>query len=58
MLAELIQSSEKLHNDLTRNLISSQVVPSPDETRYPLVAKYCAHVPTTSRGFISLGACG
>ncbi len=52
---------EKLHaaslssgKDLTTNLINSQVVPSPDDKRYPLVTDYRAHVAAENYGFVTL----
>jgi branched-chain amino acid transport system substrate-binding protein len=43
MLEKLSQMSQQLGVDLTVNLINSQVVPSIDDNRYPLVAAYRAH---------------
>jgi branched-chain amino acid transport system substrate-binding protein len=43
MLELLSQLSQQLGVDLTANLINSQVVPSIDDIRYPLVADYRAH---------------
>lgn len=43
MLQKLRQVSKELGADLTANLINSQVVPSPDDVRYPLVVDYRAH---------------
>jgi ABC-type branched-subunit amino acid transport system substrate-binding protein len=40
--------------DLTRNLIGSEVVPGPEDTRYPLVREYRAHVPRSEWSFMSL----
>ncbi|MHB8654005.1 MAG: ABC transporter substrate-binding protein [Terriglobia bacterium] len=54
MLRLLRDESMKVGRDLTANLINSQVVPSPNETRYPLVANYRAHFPTEDEGFTSL----
>jgi branched-chain amino acid transport system substrate-binding protein len=54
MLALLVQSSAELHLDLTAKLINSQVVPSPDETSYPLVTGYRAAVKKEAAGFVSL----
>jgi branched-chain amino acid transport system substrate-binding protein len=54
MLGLLAESSKKAGQDLTAGLINSQVVPSPEETGYPLVAGYRAHVSPQSAGFISL----
>jgi ABC-type branched-subunit amino acid transport system substrate-binding protein len=42
-LNKLRQISQQLRVDLTANLINSQVVPSPDDLRYPLVVNYRAH---------------
>ncbi|HJX84368.1 MAG TPA: ABC transporter substrate-binding protein, partial [Candidatus Angelobacter sp.] len=54
MLKLLTEPSGKAGQDLTVGLINSQVVPSPEETRYPLVADYRAHVSPEKAGFISL----
>ena len=54
MLSLLLEYSEKAGQDLTAGLINSQVVPSPDETGYPLVARYRAHFSRQNAGFISL----
>ena len=54
MLKALADYSRKAGIDLTADLIDSQVVPSPDEVKYPLVASYRAHVPQDAQGFISL----
>ena len=43
MLQKLRQTSKELGVDLTANLINSQVVPLPDDVRYPLVVDYRAH---------------
>lgn len=54
MLNELQQASKKLGKDLTINLINSQVVPSPDDLSYPLVAEYRAHTASSDATFIGL----
>jgi branched-chain amino acid transport system substrate-binding protein len=54
MLNLLVESSRKTGQDLTAGLINSQVVPLPEETGYPLVAAYRAHVSPQRAGFISL----
>lgn len=54
MLQALGEASVDLGLDLTRDLVNSQVVPSPDDTRYPLVRDYRAHTPPEERGFIGL----
>jgi len=54
MLDLLRNESKKVGRDLTANLINSQVVPSPNETSYSLVANYRAHFPTEDEGFTSL----
>ncbi len=54
MLAALREASADLGLDLTRNLVNSQVVPSPDDLRYPLVVDYRTSVAPSLRGFISL----
>ena len=43
MLQKLSEMSKHLGVDLTANLINSQVVPSIEDIRYPLVADYRAH---------------
>jgi branched-chain amino acid transport system substrate-binding protein len=43
LLQKLRQTSKDLGVDLTANLINSQVVPLPDDVRYPLVVDYRAH---------------
>ncbi len=52
MLAKLTETSRQFGKDLTSNLINSQVVPAPDDTRYPLVVNFRAHVPPKDYGFI------
>ncbi len=54
MLAKLRETSTQLGKDLTGNLINSQVVPSPDDLRYPLVVNFRAHVQPEKYGFIHL----
>jgi branched-chain amino acid transport system substrate-binding protein len=54
MLSLLVEESRMTGQDLTAGLLNSQVVPSPDETGYPLVAGYRAHVSPQRAGFISL----
>jgi ABC-type branched-subunit amino acid transport system substrate-binding protein len=54
MLEALREASTDLGLDLTEGLVNSQVVPSPDDQRYPLVADYGAHTPPTDRGFVGL----
>jgi branched-chain amino acid transport system substrate-binding protein len=54
MLSLLLEHSTKGTADLTTGLINSQVVPSPDETRYPLVTGYRSYFPGEKAGFISL----
>jgi len=54
MLAELRDASRKLGKDLTLNLINGQVVPSPDDLSYPLVAEYRAHTSAGDATFIGL----
>lgn len=54
MLQALREASVDLGLDLTRGLFSSQVVPSPNDLRYPLVLAYRAHTPPEERGFIGL----
>jgi branched-chain amino acid transport system substrate-binding protein len=54
MLKLLLENSGKAGPDLTAGLINSQVVPSPEETGYPLVAGYRAHFSSHDAGFTSL----
>jgi branched-chain amino acid transport system substrate-binding protein len=54
MLRVLDRESKRSGRDLTLNLINSQVVPSPDDVRLPLVANYRAHISAERAGFISL----
>jgi branched-chain amino acid transport system substrate-binding protein len=54
LLDELHGASKTAGQDLTANLINSQVVPSPSEKRYPLVADYRAHLPPENYGFVTL----
>jgi branched-chain amino acid transport system substrate-binding protein len=54
MLAKLREASKKLGRDLTLNLINGQVVPSPDDLSYPLVAEYRAHTAAGDATFIGL----
>ena len=54
MLAKLREASRKLGRDLTLNLINGQVVPSPDDLSYPLVAEYRAHTAAGDATFIGL----
>jgi branched-chain amino acid transport system substrate-binding protein len=54
MLGKLSEISRKLDTDLTLNLINGQVVPSPDDASYPLVAEYRAHTARGDTTFIGL----
>jgi ABC-type branched-subunit amino acid transport system substrate-binding protein len=54
LLEKLREASKLAKSDLTRDLINSQVVPSPDDLRVPLVADFRAHNPAETSGFISL----
>ncbi len=54
MLETLREASVDLGLDLTRDLHNSQVVPSPEDLRHPLVVDYRAHTPPDERGFIGL----
>jgi branched-chain amino acid transport system substrate-binding protein len=54
MLAKLHEASRKAGKDLTLNLINGQVVPSPDDLSYPLVAEYRAHAAAGDATFIGL----
>jgi hypothetical protein len=54
MLSSLRAESARVHFDLTRNLINSQVVPCPQSIEYPLVKAYRAHLNGAAPGFTSL----
>ncbi len=54
LLGLLKEASRSAGRDLSSGLINSQVVPSPEAVRYPLVASYCRRVAEGRRGFISL----
>jgi len=54
MLRQLKQASAAAGRDLTANLIVSQVVPPPDDLRFPLVVGYCAHTEANDRSFTGL----
>jgi len=54
MLEKLQDASKKVGKDLTLNLINSQVVPSPDDLSYPLVAQYHAHTAPDDSTFVGL----
>jgi ABC-type branched-subunit amino acid transport system substrate-binding protein len=54
LLDELHGAFKTTGKDLTANLINSQVVPSPSEKRYPLVADYRAHLAPENYGFVTL----
>jgi branched-chain amino acid transport system substrate-binding protein len=54
MLGKLREASRKLHKDLTLNLINSQVVPSPEDLSYPLVAEYRSHTKPRDATFVGL----
>jgi branched-chain amino acid transport system substrate-binding protein len=54
LLEKLLEESKKLGKDLTQNLVNSQVVPSPDDLRYPLVVEYHAHTATKDCTFTGL----
>jgi branched-chain amino acid transport system substrate-binding protein len=54
MLSLLVQNSGKTGQDLTAGLVNSQVVPSPEQTEYPLVASYRAHFSLQTAGPISM----
>jgi branched-chain amino acid transport system substrate-binding protein len=54
LLRLLLEHAKKGSPDVTAGLINSQVVPSPDEIQYPLVARYRAHFSSQTAGFISL----
>jgi ABC-type branched-subunit amino acid transport system substrate-binding protein len=54
LLDELRRASKTSRKDLTINLLNSQVVPSPGDTLYPLVASYRAHLAPENYGFVTL----
>jgi branched-chain amino acid transport system substrate-binding protein len=54
MLDRLRAESRSAGMDLTANLINSEVVPLPSDTRYPLVRDYQSCVPQEARSCISL----
>jgi branched-chain amino acid transport system substrate-binding protein len=54
MLQTLRDASKAAGKDLTVDLINSQVVPSPDDSRYPLVAEFRAHTRPEECSFIGL----
>lgn len=54
LLGKLQETSKTSGRDLTANLVNSQVVPSPDDTRYPLVVDYRAHLAPENYGFVTL----
>jgi branched-chain amino acid transport system substrate-binding protein len=54
MLDKLRDVSKKVGRDLTLNLINSQVVPSPDDLSYPLVAQYHEHTASADSTFVGL----
>ena len=54
MLNTLHQASKTLGRDLTINLVNSQVVPSPEDLRYPLIAAYRAHTAAKDATFVGL----
>jgi branched-chain amino acid transport system substrate-binding protein len=54
LLDKLHATSKTTGRDLTANLINSQVVPSPDDTRYALVVDYRAHLAPENYGFVTL----
>lgn len=54
LLDKLRGASKTAGRNLTANLINSQVVPSPGDLRYPLVADYRAHLASENYGFVTL----
>jgi ABC-type branched-subunit amino acid transport system substrate-binding protein len=54
MLRKLKETSAALGCDLTTNLIVSQVVPPPDDLRFPLVVGYSAQTAPNDRSFTGL----
>jgi branched-chain amino acid transport system substrate-binding protein len=53
LLDKLRQTSQQVKVDLTVNLINSEVVPSPEDLRYPLVVDYRAH--NAAAGYAGIG---
>ncbi|MGB7731977.1 MAG: ABC transporter substrate-binding protein [Candidatus Acidiferrum sp.] len=54
LIHKLHDLTAKTGIDMTRNLINSQVVPSYEDTSYPLVRDYRAHTAPESYSFVSL----
>jgi branched-chain amino acid transport system substrate-binding protein len=54
LLQKLRATSEQRGVDLTTNLINSQVLPSPEDVRYPLVRDYRAHNRAESYSAVAL----
>jgi len=54
LLDKLHAASKTTGKDLTANLFNSQVVPSPDDRRYPMVTDYRAHLAPENYGFVTL----
>jgi ABC-type branched-subunit amino acid transport system substrate-binding protein len=54
LLSILKEASAKHQMDLTVNLVNSQVVPLPWDTKHPLGAEFCKYVAEEDRTFISL----
>ncbi len=54
LLERLEEYGRETHRDLTRNLINSQVVPSPEQTEYALVRSFRVNVPKEDYGFVAL----
>jgi ABC-type branched-subunit amino acid transport system substrate-binding protein len=54
LLRKLLETSATLGRDLTTHLIVSQVVPAPDDLRYPLVVQYRADTAPNERSFTGL----
>lgn len=54
LLSELKQFSKALNRNMTDGLLVSQVVPPPNQVRYPLVAEFRKHVAAENAGFIGL----
>lgn len=54
LLDKLHEYSTKTQIDLTANLINSEVVPSPNESRYRLTRDFRDHVSVSNRGYTQL----
>jgi len=54
LVGKLREASKKTGRDLMANLVSSQIVPSPEDSNYPLVADYRANIPAAYDGYVAL----